>query len=100
MTRPRRWSTSAVTALALLMFAAPGARAAKLAAGQAHTCAIVADETVRCWGNGMPTGLVTGLSTSTVSSWDGRWIGDDEPGGGGGPVDLGPISTAKAIAAG
>src|SRR4051812_9907634 len=99
MTGPTRWSTCAATALALLMLAAP-AHAAKIVAGQSQTCAIAADQTVRCWGTGMPTGLVTGFSTSTVLSWTGLWIGDDEPAGGRGPVDLGPVDTAKSLAAG
>ena len=68
-----------------------GGPARAITAGASHTCAILGDGTVRCWGNGGSGRLGYGNQAS---------IGDDEAAGAGGPVDLGPGRTARAIAAG
>jgi alpha-tubulin suppressor-like RCC1 family protein len=70
----------------------PGRSAVQLAAGTYHTCAILDDGTVRCWGSNNDGELGYG---------DRQFRGDGAiplstlP-----PVDLGPARTAKAIAAG
>ncbi len=61
------------------------ARATQLALGHDHTCVLLADGVVRCWGLGTFGRLGTG-STAT--------IGDDEPASAGKRVELG----AKAVA--
>ena len=68
-----------------------GRTAKALAGGNFHTCAILDNDTVRCWGNGDDGRLGYG-NTAT--------IGDDESPGSVGPVDLGAGRTAKAIVAG
>jgi uncharacterized repeat protein (TIGR01451 family) len=68
-----------------------GRPARAITAGASHTCAILDDGTVRCWGNGGSGRLGYGNQAS---------IGDDEAAGAAGPVDLGPGRTARAIAAG
>ncbi|MDH3682754.1 MAG: hypothetical protein OEV40_22705, partial [Acidimicrobiia bacterium] len=68
-----------------------GRTAVAVAAGGGHTCAVLDDATVRCWGNGSAGALGYG-NTDT--------IGDDETPGTVGPVDLGPGRTAVAITAG
>ncbi|HYH59413.1 MAG TPA: hypothetical protein VD790_09370 [Thermoleophilaceae bacterium] len=62
-----------------------------IAAGNAHTCALLDDGAVRCWGNG-GNGQLGYANTDT--------IGDNETPGSAGPVDLGPGRTATAITAG
>jgi alpha-tubulin suppressor-like RCC1 family protein len=69
----------------------PGRTAKAISAGSGHTCAIVDDDSVRCWGFG-GNGRLGYASTNTV--------GDDETPGSAGPVDLGPGRRAKAISAG
>ncbi len=70
----------------------PGSSAAgKLDGGGNHTCAILVDGTVRCWGYGGEGQLGYGNTDS---------IGDDETPGSVGPVNLGPGRTATAIATG
>ena len=61
-----------------------------ISAGDGHTCAILTDDTVRCWGFGGNGRLGYGNVDN---------IGDDEPPGAGGPVDLGGHK-ARAISAG
>ena len=62
-----------------------------ITAGAFHTCALLADGTVRCWGfNG--EGRLGYANTNAV--------GDDEQPGAVGAVDLGPGRTATAISAG
>lgn len=62
-----------------------------IALGDNHTCVILPDSTVRCWGLGA-RGQLGYANTAT--------IGDDEPAGSAGPVDLGAGRTARAISAG
>ena len=69
----------------------PGRTARAITAGASHTCAILDDGSVRCWGNGAAGRLGYGNSAS---------IGDDETPGQIAPVNLGPGRTATAIAAG
>ena len=68
-----------------------GRTAKAVAAGGHHTCALLDDASVRCWGFG-GDGRLGYANTAS--------IGDDEPAGAGGPVDLGPGRTATAITAG
>jgi alpha-tubulin suppressor-like RCC1 family protein len=82
-------STSAPVRSADAAPAAAGPRAVQLALGEAHTCVLLADGGVRCWGLGADGRLGLG-NTDT--------IGDDEPAGRAPPVDLG--GPAVAIAAG
>jgi alpha-tubulin suppressor-like RCC1 family protein len=69
----------------------PGRTAVAIAAGGAHTCAVLDDGSVRCWGAGSSGQL--GLA-STVD------IGDTETPGSVPVVDLGAGRTALAITAG
>ncbi len=68
-----------------------GRRAVAITAGNFHTCALLDDGTVRCWGFG-GNGRLGYASTQVV--------GDDETPDAVGPVDLGPGRTATAITAG
>ncbi|HET8639482.1 MAG TPA: Ig-like domain-containing protein, partial [Solirubrobacterales bacterium] len=68
----------------------PGRSAVQLAAAGSHTCALLDDGTVRCWGSGA-NGRLGYANIAT--------IGDDETPGSVGPVNLGGRS-AIAIAAG
>jgi alpha-tubulin suppressor-like RCC1 family protein len=69
----------------------PGRTAKAISAGGAHTCAILDDRSVLCWGYGAD-GRLGYAGTSDV--------GDDETPGSAGPVNLGPGRTATAISAG
>ena len=69
----------------------PGRTARSIAAGARHTCAILDDGSVRCWGSGLNGRLGYGNVVS---------IGDDEPPGSAGPVNFGTGRTAVAITAG
>ena len=70
----------------------PGSPAAgRLAAGGDHTCAILANGSVRCWGLGVDGQLGYGNKDN---------IGDDETPASAGAVPLGARHTATAIAAG
>jgi len=62
-----------------------------ISAGDNHTCAILDDDTVRCWGYGGDGRLGYGGTSD---------IGDDETPGSVGQVDLGLNRTAQAISAG
>ncbi len=66
-----------------------GGRVTQIAAGDSHTCALLASGSVRCWGYGLFGALGYG-STET--------IGDDEPAGAAGDVPL--DGRATRIAAG
>ena len=69
----------------------PGRTARAISAGSVHTCAVLDDGSVRCWGYGEDGRLGTGNT---------RTIGDDETPGSIPPVDLGPGRTARAVSAG
>ena len=60
-------------------------------ASEGHTCAVLDNGTVRCWGSGVFGQLGYGNTTS---------IGDNETPGSVGPVDLGAGRTAVAISSG
>ncbi|MDP8910364.1 MAG: hypothetical protein M3N47_14890, partial [Chloroflexota bacterium] len=68
-----------------------GRTATAISAGFGHTCALLDDGSVRCWGYG-ENGALGYANTAT--------IGDDESPGSVGPVDLGEGRTATAISAG
>ena len=68
-----------------------GRTATAISAGNYHTCAILDDGSVRCWGYGVNGQLGYGNPDS---------VGDDETPGSAGPVDLGAGHTAIAISAG
>ncbi len=69
-----------------------GGRTAKaITAGDNHSCALLDNGSVRCWGYGQFGQLGYGSTAS---------IGDDESPASVGPVDLGPGRTAVALAAG
>jgi hypothetical protein len=68
-----------------------GRTAKAITAGSGHTCAILEDNSVRCWGFNLDGRLGLGRVDS---------IGDDESPGTPGPVNLGPGRTARAISAG
>ncbi|MFP5363589.1 MAG: hypothetical protein ACLGI5_12770 [Thermoleophilia bacterium] len=69
----------------------PGRAAVAVSAGEGHTCALLDDDTVRCWGFG-GNGRLGYASTES--------IGDDESPAATGPIDIGAGRTAAAIAAG
>ncbi|MGI8631860.1 MAG: RCC1 domain-containing protein [Solirubrobacterales bacterium] len=68
-----------------------GRTAVAISAGDAHTCALLDNGSVRCWGFGALGRLGYGSESM---------IGDDETPGSVGPVDLGAGRTAVAISAG
>jgi hypothetical protein len=68
-----------------------GRSATTIDTGDFHTCALLDDGTVRCWGNG-PNGQLGYANTAD--------IGDDEAPGSVGPVDLGAGRSATAIGTG
>ncbi len=68
-----------------------GRTATALAAGASHTCALLDNGTVRCWGSGLLGQLGSGNQDD---------VGDDESPGDVDPVDLGAGRTATAITAG
>ncbi len=70
-----------------------GHRAVAISAGGRHTCAILDDGSVRCWGLAFNGQLGYGNSNDVGAT-------PDTPPGKAGPVDLGPRRTAKAISAG
>ncbi|MDP1849418.1 MAG: hypothetical protein Q8K79_16635, partial [Solirubrobacteraceae bacterium] len=69
----------------------PGRTAKAITAGGGHTCAILEDNTVRCWGFNLDGRLGIGSTDA---------VGDDEPAAAAPTVNLGPDRTARAIAAG
>jgi alpha-tubulin suppressor-like RCC1 family protein len=73
------------------VFLGAGRRAVAISAGTWHTCALLDNGRVRCWG-ASTYGQLGYANTST--------IGDDETPGGFGPVDLGVGRRAVAISAG
>jgi alpha-tubulin suppressor-like RCC1 family protein len=68
-----------------------GARVNAITAGDVHTCALLEDGSVRCWGRNQFGQLGYGRLDT---------IGDDESPATAGPVALGPGRTALAVAAG
>ena len=76
----------------------PGRTAKAISAGDSQTCALLDDNSVRCWGFGNNGQL--GYPSPTPGNATTATIGDDESPGSVGPVDLGPGRTAKAISAG
>ncbi|MBK8293864.1 MAG: DUF11 domain-containing protein [Solirubrobacterales bacterium] len=68
-----------------------GRTAVDVVAGASHTCALLDNGTVRCWGDGFPGQLGYGNTNS---------IGDNESPASAGPVDLGAGRTAVALTAG
>ncbi|MFP5363580.1 MAG: hypothetical protein ACLGI5_12725 [Thermoleophilia bacterium] len=69
----------------------PGRSAKVISAGRAHTCAVLDDDSVRCWGFNFDGRLGYGFTDS---------IGDDEAPGSVAPVRLGPDRTAATITSG
>ena len=69
----------------------PGRTALQISAGYDHTCALLDNHSVLCWGNGAGGDLGQG---------DQSQIGDNETPGSVGPIDLGGNHTAVAVAAG
>ena len=69
------------------VFLGPDSTAVQVSASLLHTCAVLDDGTVRCWGYG---GGQLGYGNTTS-------IGDDELPGSAGPVDLGAGRTAVQI---
>ncbi len=68
-----------------------GRTATAISAGRAHTCAILDDANLRCWGFAANGRLGYGTTDN---------IGDDEPPGAAGPVNLGGAGSAEAVSAG
>jgi alpha-tubulin suppressor-like RCC1 family protein len=68
-----------------------GRTAIAISAGGNHTCAVLDDGSVRCWGSGVSGELGYGNLDS---------IGDDETPGSVGAVDIGTGRTARAISSG
>ena len=68
-----------------------GGTAVAISAGTDHTCAVLDDGSVRCWGAGFDGRLGYGDTAN---------VGDGESPGSVGPVDLGTGRTARAISAG
>jgi alpha-tubulin suppressor-like RCC1 family protein len=74
------------------VFLGSGRTAVAISAGGLHTCAILDDGSVLCWGEGVDGQLGDGNTNN---------VGDaQQPGYAGRPVDLGPGRTATAISAG
>jgi alpha-tubulin suppressor-like RCC1 family protein len=69
----------------------PGRTAKAISAGGTHTCALLDDRSVRCWGEAGAGQLGYGNTED---------IGDDETPGSAGPVDVGAGRTVAAITAG
>ena len=70
-----------------------GRTATAISTGSAHTCALLDDSTVKCWGHNTYGQLGQG-STTWLGDGPGE-MGDDLP-----PIDLGTGRTAAAISAG
>lgn len=65
-----------------------GHRATAIATGLSHTCALLDDRTVRCWGSGSAGQLGYGSPDA---------VGDDERPSAAGPVDLAPRWRARRL---
>ncbi len=75
----------------------PRRTAVAISAGDAHTCAILDDGNVRCWGSAA-NGRLGYPTLDRFGNQDN--VGDNETPGSVGPVDLGAGRTATAISAG
>ncbi len=75
-----------------------GRTAKAVTAGGAHSCAVLDDDTVRCWGYGFDGRL--GYAGAIANDNNVASIGDNETPGSVGPVKLGPGRTARAVTAG
>ena len=98
----RAWPAAVLLAVAcfVLLFAAPGAvseqassnarpaQAGYLDAGDEHTCAVLADRSLRCWGKGLAGRLGHGNEQNVLSA------------SAAGPVNLGPGRSARVVVAG
>ncbi|MGI8414377.1 MAG: RCC1 domain-containing protein, partial [Solirubrobacteraceae bacterium] len=73
------------------VYLGPGRTATAVSVGDYHTCAILDDRSVRCWGYGRAGRLGYGNTSN---------VGDKQTPASAGPVDLGSGRTAKAISAG
>jgi alpha-tubulin suppressor-like RCC1 family protein len=69
----------------------PGRTARAISAGGDHTCAVLDDASVRCWGSGV---------FGQIGYPDTISLGDSQTPGSVGPVDLGPGRTATAVGTG
>src|SRR5215467_10807704 len=99
---PRAWRAALLAAVAcfVMLVAASAATAEQassvsrstqggyLDAGDEHTCAVLADRSLRCWGKGLAGRLGYGNEANVLSA------------GSAAPVSLGPGRTARAVAAG
>jgi len=78
----------------------PGATVKAISAGDVHTCALLNDGSVRCWGVGADGRLGYGGAPTTTPPSHPPPVGDDEPVASAGAVNLGFGKTATSIAAG
>ena len=79
----------------------PGRTALAITAGGAHSCALLDDHTVRCWGHGFNGALGYGGDPNNSDPMlHPQDIGNDETPGSIPPVNLGAGRTATAISAG
>ena len=74
-----------------------GHTAKAISGGAAETCAVLEDDTVRCWGFGGNGRLGYGQA---IGYGNGQTIGDDETLAAVGPVELGAGRTARSISVG
>lgn len=77
-----------------------GRTATAVAAGRAHSCALLDGGDVRCWGFNFDGRLGLGGNASVGDPWVATAVGDDESPASRAPVDLGPGRSATAITAG
>ncbi len=73
-----------------------GGKATAISAGGAHTCAVLEDKSLRCWGFGEDGRL--GYATENAEGVS-ETVGDDETPGSAGPVDVGGPATAISVGA-
>ena len=92
----KKYGCQAFTVLFLLVLLLRSAKGGQLVAGSYHTCAILNDDTVKCWGSG------GGLAGGKLGYGDTNDRGDEanEMGNNLPVVDLGSGKTAKQLVAG